>query len=115
GQPIDSSILAFFSLPTIGQTGNLPRNSGSGPGQFIFDLNLTREFKLGERMKLRPQIEFDNILNKTVFSFGSEFINFSSFASTATPEQRQAFLDSFLVTTRTLRPRQIRLGIRLDF
>ena len=33
----------------------------------------------------------------------------------ATPEQRQAFLDSFLVTTRTLRPRQVRLGIRFDF
>jgi len=35
--------------------------------------------------------------------------------SGTTPEQRQAFLDSFLVTTRTLRPRQIRLGIRFDF
>ena len=33
----------------------------------------------------------------------------------ATAEQRQAFLDSFLVTTRTLRPRQIRLGVRFDF
>jgi len=115
GQPIDPSILNLFALPTIGQTGNLPRNSGYGPGQFLFDLNVTREFRIGERVKLRPQIEFDNVLNKTVFSFGSEFINFSSFAPTATPEQRQAFLDSFLVTTRTLRPRQIRLGIRMDF
>jgi hypothetical protein len=60
-------------------------------------------------------IEIDNVLNKTVFSFGSEFINFNSFAPAATPEQRQAFLDSFLVTTRTLRPRQIRLGVRFDF
>jgi hypothetical protein len=66
-------------------------------------------------MKLRPVVEFDNVLNKTVFSFGSEFINFNSFAPTAAPEQRQAFLDSFLVTTRTMRPRQIRLGIRFDF
>jgi Carboxypeptidase regulatory-like domain/TonB dependent receptor/TonB-dependent Receptor Plug Domain len=115
GQPIDPAILNFFALPTIGQTGNLPRNSGLGPGQFLFDLNLTREFRISERVKLRPQIEFDNVLNKTVFSFGSEFINFNSLAPTATPAQRQAFLDSFLVTTRTLRPRQIRLGIRLDF
>ncbi len=45
----------------------------------------------------------------------AEFINFNALASTATPEQRQAFLDSFLVTTRTLRPRQISLGIRIDF
>ncbi|MGI8837384.1 MAG: TonB-dependent receptor [Pyrinomonadaceae bacterium] len=115
GDPIDPSILNLFALPTIGQTGNLPRNAGQGPGQFFFDLNITREFRISEKLRLRPVIEIDNVLNKTVFSFGSEFINFNSFAPTATPVQRQAFLDSFLVTTRTLRPRQIRLGVRLDF
>ena len=115
GEPFDPAILNLFSLPTIGQTGNLPRNAGQGPGQFFLDLNVTREFRLSKTMKLRPVVEFDNVLNKTVFSFGSEFINFNSFAPTATPEQRQAFLDSFLVTTRTLRPRQVRLGIRFDF
>ena len=115
GDPIDPSILTQFALPTIGQTGNLPRNAGQGPGQFFFDLNITREFKISEKMRLRPVVEIDNVFNSTVFSFGSEFINFNSFAPTATPEQRQAFLDSFLVTTRTLRPRQIRLGVRFDF
>ncbi|MEA2205632.1 MAG: hypothetical protein QOE77_2408 [Blastocatellia bacterium] len=115
GQPLDPAILTQFSLPSIGQTGNLPRNAGTGPGLFLFDLNITREFRLSERMRLRPVIEFDNILNATVFSFGTEFIDFSAFAPTATPEQRQAFLDSFLVTTRTLRARQIRLGVRFDF
>jgi hypothetical protein len=115
GSPLDPSILNFFALPTIGQTGNLPRNAGQGPGQFFFDLNVTREFKISEKVRVRPVAEFDNILNTTVFSFGSEFIDFNSFAPTATPAQRQAFLDSFLVTTRTLRPRQIRLGLRFDF
>jgi hypothetical protein len=115
GDPIDPSLLNLFALPTIGQTGNLPRNAGHGPGQFFLDLNITREFRLSERMRLRPVVEFDNVLNKTVFSFGSEFINFNAFAPAATPEQRQAFLNSFLVTTRTLRPRQVRLGIRFDF
>ncbi len=115
GDPIDVSVLNLLALPTIGQSGNLPRNAGTGPGFFLLDLNVTREFKLSERVRLRPVIEFDNVLNKTVFSFGSEFINFNSFAPTATPEQRQAFIDSFLVTTRTLRPRQIRVGLRLDF
>jgi hypothetical protein len=115
GDPIDPTILNFFALPSIGQTGNLPRNAGQGPGQFFLDLNVTREFRLTEKMRLRPTVEFDNVLNKTVFSFGSEFINFSTFSPNATPEQRQAFLDSFLVTTRTLRPRQVRFGVRLDF
>ncbi|MCM3906365.1 MAG: carboxypeptidase regulatory-like domain-containing protein [Pyrinomonadaceae bacterium] len=113
--PIDPTILSLFSLPTIGQSGNLPRNAGRGPELFLFDLSVTREFRFTERVRLRPVIEFDNVLNKTVFSFGAEFINFNALAPTASPEQRKEFLDSFLVTSRTLRPRQIRVGIRIDF
>jgi outer membrane receptor protein involved in Fe transport len=115
GEGIDPAVISLLALPTIGQSGNLPRNSGTGPGQFLLDLNLTREFRFSKRLRLRPVVEFDNVLNKTVFSYGSEFINFNSFAPTATPAQQQAFIDSFLVTSRTLRPRQIRLGLRMDF
>ncbi len=115
GESFDASILSQFALPTIGQTGNLPRNAGLGPGQFVFDLNVTREFQVNERIRLRPTLEIDNVLNATVFSFGSEFIDFSAFGATSTPAARQAFIDSFLVPTRTMRPRQIRLGLRLDF
>jgi carboxypeptidase family protein len=115
GEPFDAGILNQFTLPTIGQTGNLPRNAGLGPGQFILDLNVTREFKLNERMRLRPVVEFNNLLNATVFAFGSEFIDFSAFGPTSSAVSRQAFIDSFLVPTRTMRPRQIRLGVRLDF
>jgi outer membrane receptor protein involved in Fe transport len=115
GEPLNPALLAAFALPTIGQTGNLPRNAALGPGQFFLDLNITREFQLTERLRLRPVVEIDNVLNKTVFSFGTEFINFTGLSPTATPEQRQAFLDSFLVPTRTLRQRQIRIGVRFDF
>lgn len=115
GEPLDTSLLNSFSLPQIGQAGNLPRNAGLGPGQMLFDLNLTRGFRLGEKIYLGPVVEIDNVFNSTVFSFGSEFVNFSALATTATPEQRNAFVDSFLVATRTMRARQIRFGIRLDF
>jgi hypothetical protein len=115
GENLDATILDGFSLPTIGQSGNLPRNAGQGPGFVLFDLSITREFRINERMRLRPVVEFDNVLNKTVFSFGAEFINFNALAPNATAAQRQAFLDSFLLTTRTLRQRQVRLGIRFDF
>ena len=115
GDFIDSRLLEQFSMPAIGQTGNLPRNAGHGPGVFVFDLNVAREFRISERVRLRPSIEFDNVLNKTVFSFGSEFINFDALSPTATVDQRQKFVDSFLVATRTMRPRQIRVGLRLDF
>ncbi|HSE30327.1 MAG TPA: carboxypeptidase regulatory-like domain-containing protein [Pyrinomonadaceae bacterium] len=115
GDLIDSGLLNQFSMPAIGQTGNLSRNAGHGPGLFAFDLNVTRELRIGERVRLRPSIEFDNVLNKTVFSFGSEFINFDALGPNASDEQRQKFMDSFLVATRTMRPRQLRLGLRLDF
>lgn len=115
GDPIDAAILNQFSLPAIGQSGNLPRNAGTGPGQFIFDLSVSREFRIKESMKLRLMVEFDNVLNKTVFSFGSEFIDFNALNPTSTPAQRQAFIDQFLVPTRTMRQRQVRLGVRFDF
>jgi hypothetical protein len=100
GEPLDPALVNAFSIPAIGQPGNLPRNAGAGPGLFVFDLNVTRDFRLRERLRLRSVVEFDNVLNKTVFSFGSEFINFN---------------DSFLVAKRTLRPRQIRVGLRFEF
>ena len=100
GDPIDPSLLDAFSIPPIGQHGNLARNAGTGPGLFVFDLNVTRDFHFSDRLRLRSVVEFDNVLNKTIFSFGSEFINFD---------------DDFLVAKRAMRPRQIRVGLRVEF
>jgi hypothetical protein len=115
GSALDSRLLEAFRLPTIGRTGNLARNAGLGPGIFALDLNVAREFRLSEHTRLRPTVEFDNVLNKTVYTFGAEFINFDALRPGASPEQQRAFADSFLVPTRTLRPRTLRLGLRLDF
>jgi hypothetical protein len=54
-------------------------------------------------------------LNRTVFTFGAEFVNFSALRADATAGQRRALLDTLLVPARTLRPRCIRVGLRLDF
>jgi len=94
-RPNYSGDLRSLSVPPIGQVGNLPRNAGRGPGLFVFDLNVTREIHLG-RVVVRPSVEFDNVLNKTVFSFGSEFIE--------SP-----------VPTRTMRPREIRVGLKISY
>ena len=115
GEQIEPTLITLFGLPTIGQSLNLPRNAGRGPGFFMLDLNVSRDFQLSERRRLRASIEIDNLLNKTVFSFGSEFINFNGLGPTASADQRHAFLDTFLVPTRTLRQRQIRVGLRLNF
>jgi hypothetical protein len=91
-----------FSLAPIGSKGgNLPRNAGSGPAFYTFDLSVSREFGFGERMRLRPVIQFDNLLNATIFNFGAAFIDYTS--------------TNFLVPARTFRQRQIRLGVRFDF
>ncbi|MFN2596892.1 MAG: TonB-dependent receptor domain-containing protein [Pyrinomonadaceae bacterium] len=115
GTSADPALLAAFALPAIGRTGNLPRNAGQGPGLFTFALNVEREFRVAGRARLRPVVEVDNVLNKTVFTYGAEFINFSALRPDAAPAQRQALLDSFLAPTRTLRPRTVRVGVRFDF
>jgi hypothetical protein len=108
GDPFPQSVINGLSLAPIGSPGNLPRNAGRGPGQFIFDLNVSREFRLTERFRLRPNIEFDNIFNARVFTFSSDFINFDNVGTAV-------FQEIFLVPQRTLRARQIRLGLRFDF
>lgn len=116
GSPFPAALASQFSLAPIGaKSGNLPRNAGIGPGFFTFDLNVTREFRLTEKMKLRPIIEFNNILNAAVFNYGAAFIDFNGLGSNATPATVKSFQDRFLVPTRTFRQRDIRLGLRFDF
>jgi hypothetical protein len=104
GAPFPSEVFNALSRPTIGTIGgNLPRNAGQGPWLFVFDMNVSRQFKFSERFRVRPNIQFGNILNARVFSFGTAFINATA------PEA------TFLVPNRTYRPRQIRLGMRIDF
>ena len=119
GTPFPSTLAAQFSLQPIGaRSGNLPRNAGTGPGFYTFDLSVTREWKFGKSMRLRPVVEFNNVLNAAVFSYGAEFIDFSALVNTGTTPPTQAQIDAqnrFLVPTRTYRQRQIRLGVRFDF
>src|ERR1044072_5098351 len=115
GELLDPRLLEAFKLPLIGGTGDLPRNARRGPALFAFDLNVEREFRVGERTRLRPTIEVDNLLNKTAYTFGAEFINFNALRPNATEEQRRAFAETFLTPTRTLRPRSLRVGLRVDF
>lgn len=111
GSPIPTTLISQLSLPPIGSiSGNLPRNAGTGPSLFTFDLNISREWKFGDHFRLRPVVEFDNILNAAIFSFGSEFINFNALNIANSTEQM-----NFLVPTRTFRQRQMRLGVRFDF
>ncbi|MGI9034616.1 MAG: hypothetical protein ACR2GD_01130, partial [Pyrinomonadaceae bacterium] len=117
GSEFPATLAAQFSLQPIGsKSGNLPRNAGRGPSFYTFDLNVTRDFKFTERLKLRPSLEIDNVFNSTVFSYGSEYIDFAALRVTPAPTAAQlAAYQNLLVPNRTYRQRQIRLGMRLDF
>jgi hypothetical protein len=113
GEP--TALLSQFSLQPIGAAGgNIPRNAGIGPSVYIFDLAVTREWRFGERMRLRPNVQIGNVFNMAVFSFGSEFIDFIGTGDDPTPTQTLA-RQNFLVPTRTYRQRDIRFGVRFDF
>ena len=118
GSPVPDALIARFALQPIGaKSGNLPRNSGTGPSFYTFDLSVSREWRFKERFRIRPVIEFGNILNAAVFSYGSEFIDFTALRNDGTPPTAAQILarQNFLVPTRTYRQRQIRAGIRFDF
>ncbi len=113
GEPTE--LLSRFSLQPIGSKGgNLPRNAGIGPSLFIFDLGITREWRFGERFRLRPNVQIGNVLNMAVFSFGSEYVDFVGTGENPTPSQQLA-RQNFLVPTRTYRQRDLRFGVRFDF
>jgi hypothetical protein len=104
GEPLDSALSDAFSLPTIGSSGNLPRNAGRGPGVYTLNMRLSREFTFRERRRAEIQIETFNPINATVFNFGSEFIDFGG-----------AGLGDFLTPRRTVKPRTVRVGLKFDF
>ena len=104
GDPFPQDVFSALTRPTIGTFGgNLERNAGQGPKLFLFDMSVSREFRFTERIKFRPNIEFNNVFNSSAFSFGTAFINSTDPQTT------------FLVPNRTYRPREIRIGARLDF
>jgi hypothetical protein len=101
GSGAATEIKSLLALAPIGSTGNLLRNYGLGPGTRAIDLRISRSFKIGERIKVRPAIDAFNVFNSTVFSFGSEFVDRDD--------------ADFLLPRRTQRPRSIILSLKLYF
>lgn len=103
-RPGESAFPGRFSLPAIGTIGDLPRNAGRGPAGYSLNLRLSRQIRLNERIVAHLLAEAFNPLNSTVFSFGAEFVDFNPGRTT-----------NFLVPRRTIKPRTMRLGVRLTF
>lgn len=58
---------AAFALPTLGQNGNLPRNSLRGFPFWQIDMSLRRQFNLTEGMKLQFRADAFNLFNHANF------------------------------------------------
>jgi hypothetical protein len=57
-----------FSFPTLGQLGNLGRNTLRGPGLQEFDASLFKNWPVShERMRLQLRIEAFNLFNTANF------------------------------------------------
>jgi hypothetical protein len=130
---------AAFSIPAPGKFGNSGRNTLAGPRLQQFDLTLSKNFAVTERVKLEFRSEVYNILNHANFSnpsnlrLSSGLQNGGTFAGGVVPATQrglqpgQAFSTAtaggnFGVTTSTVSNqigigtgRQIQLSLRLAF
>ncbi len=116
--PFPADLASRLSVAPIGSPGTLGRNAGHGPQLWQLNLNVSREWRITERIRLRPNLEVTNPLNMRVFSFGSNFINFDNVTlctQTGLSSSQQATCDGFLAPTRTMTARRMRVGLRLDF
>jgi hypothetical protein len=73
GNPTTGVARAVFPTPTLGQEGNLGRNTYDEPGYKDFDLNFERYFSLpfffAERMKIEVKGEVFNLFNRSNLNF----------------------------------------------
>ena len=74
-----------FLIPTALRQGTLGRNATRGFGMYQADLDLRREFRLRERVRLQAKVEAFNVLNHPNFADPSGTIGVLSPAGVLTP------------------------------
>ena len=94
-----------FVLPTAGTYGSLGRGTLTGPGLAGVDLSLFKNTAITERTNLQFRAEFFNISNRA--NYGPP--NTTVFSGTAISPS------AGLITTTATSPRQVQLGLKLNF
>jgi hypothetical protein len=64
-----------FSAPGIAQFGNVQRNKYSGPGEFLSDMSIFKNFTITEQVKAQFQAEFFNVFNHPIYANPSSTID----------------------------------------
>ncbi|HEY6399872.1 MAG TPA: hypothetical protein VI479_00595, partial [Blastocatellia bacterium] len=68
-----------FTLPALGTVGTTGINTLRGPGSFLMDAGLHRNFKITERINLQFRAQFYNVLNHTVLGNPNTTLTNSNF------------------------------------
>jgi hypothetical protein len=66
---------APFIRPQVGSFGNIQRNAFTGPGEFMSDMSIFKNFSINERVKAQFQAEFFNVFNHPVYATPSNCID----------------------------------------
>ena len=94
---------AAVTIPTdVSQPfGNAPRNAATGPAIFTLDMGLHKSFALPlAQSRLELRLEAFNVLNRS--NFGA-------------PNGNRSATNFGTITSLATTPRQLQLGIKLDF
>jgi Carboxypeptidase regulatory-like domain len=97
----------LFSVPAFGGPGNLPRNFFRVPGVNNWDMVLTKNTRISERLALEFRGEVFNVFNRVQFSPPSDFIDFPTTISQSFSEVQRP--------DGTTGARQIQLALKLKF
>lgn len=92
---------ACYALEPLGTEGNVGRNSLYGPDLFTVDFTVIKHTKITEKLDSELRAEFFNLFNRANFGFPNGLV----FAG---PTGGQ-------ITSLATPPRQIQLGLKLQF
>ena len=90
-----------FTRPQIGTFGNIQRNSFTGPGEFLSDMSIFKNFTITERVHAQFQAEFFNVFNHPVYANPNACIDCSGngiISSLEANSQMRQFQVGFRVT-----------------
>lgn len=90
---------AAFALPALNTFGNAGRGIVRGPGLHLWDLSIYKRFRVTESVGMQFRAEFFNAFNHTNFSGVGTVLGTPTFGQ----------------VTSALSPREVQLGLRIDF
>jgi hypothetical protein len=91
-----------FTRPQVGTFGNVHRNQFTGPGEFLSDMSIFKNFTITERVKAQFQAEFFNVFNHPVYGNPNNCIDCSGNGIISSLEANSQM-------------RQMQLGFRVTF